>query len=85
MGQLPGCRLSAEVLGAANLLVTLWVHDFSEVRELEVELARRSPECTVVSRQATVRHYKRAGRLLDSRGRSCGTVPVPLWDAGAAG
>ncbi|MDN5754411.1 MAG: Lrp/AsnC family transcriptional regulator [Arthrobacter sp.] len=83
LGNLPGCRLSAEVLGAANLLATLWVHEFSEVRGLEVELARRAPGCTVVSRQATVRHYKRAGRLLDAGGRSCGTVPVPLWEAGS--
>ncbi|MGP5227702.1 Lrp/AsnC family transcriptional regulator [Arthrobacter rhombi] len=79
LGNLPGCRLSAEVLGAANLLVTLWVHDFFEVHDLEVELGRRSPESTVVSRQATVRHYKRAGRLLDATGRSRGTVP--LWEA----
>ncbi|MFE7422126.1 Lrp/AsnC family transcriptional regulator [Rhodococcus sp. NPDC057529] len=78
---LPGCRLNAGLLGPANLLVTLWVHDFSEVHDLELELGRRAPECTVVSREATVRHYKRAGRLLDARGRSRGRVPMPLWQA----
>lgn len=81
LATLPTCRLSAELLGAANLLATLWVHDFSEVRELELDLARIAPECRVVSRQATVRHFKRAGRLLDARGRSRGRVPVPLWQA----
>ena len=79
LASLPNCRVSAQILGAANILATLWVHDFGEVKELELELARRAPNCTVTSRQATVRHYKRAGRLLDSQGRSRGRVPVPLW------
>lgn len=79
LASLPGCRLSAEILGTANMLVTMWVHDFVEVRELEVELGRRAPLLAVTSRHVTVRHYKRAGRLLDAQGKCSGRVPVPLW------
>ena len=76
---LPGCRLSAQVLGAQNLVVTLWVRDYLEVQGHERELAARAPGSTVVSRQAVVRTYKRLGHLLDESGRSRGVVPLPLW------
>lgn len=76
---LPGCRLSAQVLGAQNLVVTLWVHDYLEIQRHELELATRAPGSVVISRQAVVRNYKRLGHLLDESGRSRGVVPLPLW------
>ncbi|WP_211877003.1 Lrp/AsnC family transcriptional regulator [Pseudarthrobacter albicanus] len=76
---LPSCRLSAQVLGAQNLLVTLWVRDYLEVQGHERELAARAPGSTVISREAVVRTYKRLGHLLDESGRSCSVVPLPLW------
>ena len=76
---LPSCRLSAQVLGAQNLVVTLWVRDYLEVQGHERELAARAPGSTVISRQAVVRTYKRLGHLLDESGRSRGVVPLPLW------
>ncbi|ALE04891.1 hypothetical protein AL755_04220 [Arthrobacter sp. ERGS1:01] len=76
---LPSCRLSAQVLGAQNLVVTLWVRDYLEVQGHERELAIRAPQSTVISRQAVIRNYKRLGHLLDETGRSCGLVPLPLW------
>lgn len=76
---LPSCRLSAQVLGAQNLVVTLWVRNYLEVQEHERELAARAPGSTVISRQAVVRTYKRLGHLLDESGRSRSVVPLPLW------
>lgn len=76
---LPSCRLSAQVLGAQNLVVTLWVRDYLEVQAHEQEIAVRAPGSIVISRQASVRTYKRLGHLLDGLGRSTGVVPLPLW------
>ncbi|BCW51856.1 Lrp/AsnC family transcriptional regulator [Arthrobacter sp. StoSoilB13] len=76
---LPNCRLSAQVLGAQNLLVTLWVRDYLEVQAYERELAQRAPGSAVISRQAVVRTFKRLGHVLDEAGRSRSVVPLPLW------
>ncbi|TVU59468.1 Lrp/AsnC family transcriptional regulator [Paenarthrobacter nitroguajacolicus] len=76
---LGNCRLSAQVLGAQNLLVTLWVRDYLEVQGYERELAERAPGSSVISRQAVVRTYKRLGHVLDESGRSLRVVPLPLW------
>ncbi|MFK0003206.1 Lrp/AsnC family transcriptional regulator [Paenarthrobacter sp. NPDC090522] len=78
---LGNCRLSAQVLGAQNLLVTLWVRDYLEAQAYEHELAQRAPGSLVISRQAVVRTYKRLGHLLDASGRSTSVVPLPLWTA----
>ena len=76
---LASCRLSAQVLGAQNLVVTFWVRDYLEIQAHERELASRAPGSTVISRQAVVRTYKRLGHVLDESGRSTGVVPLPLW------
>jgi hypothetical protein len=73
------CRLSAQVLGAQNLVVTLWVRDYLEAQAFERELAERAPGSTVISRQAVVRTYKRLGHVLGESGRSVSVVPLPLW------
>ncbi|MFJ4210126.1 Lrp/AsnC family transcriptional regulator [Paenarthrobacter sp. NPDC089675] len=78
---LGNCRLSAQVLGAQNLLVTLWVRDYLEVQAYERELAERAPGSSVISRQAVVRTFKRLGHVLDAAGRSTRVVPLPLWTA----
>ncbi|MFJ4028564.1 Lrp/AsnC family transcriptional regulator [Paenarthrobacter sp. NPDC089989] len=75
------CRLSAQVLGTQNLVVTLWVRDYLEAQAYERDLAERAPGSSVISRQAVVRTYKRLGHLLDESGRSTGVVPLPLWTA----
>ena len=79
---LGNCRLSAQVLGAQNLLVTLWVRDYLEIQAYERELAQRAPGSSVISRQAVVRTYKRLGHVLDATGRSLRVVPLPLWKEG---
>ncbi len=78
-GNLPSCRVSAQVLGVANLLVTLWVRDYLEVQGHELELAVRAPGSTVISRGAVLRTCKRLGHVLDPSGQNSGVVPMPLW------
>ena len=80
---LNNCRLSAQVLGAQNLLVTLWVRDYLEVQAYERELADRAPGSAVISRQAVVRTFKRLGHVLDESGCSRRVVPLPLWTEGS--
>ncbi|WP_307031166.1 Lrp/AsnC family transcriptional regulator [Arthrobacter globiformis] len=80
---LDNCRLSAQVLGAQNLLVTLWVRDYLKVQAYERELAERAPGSTVISRQAVVRTYKRLGHVLDESGCSRSVVPLSLWRKGS--
>lgn len=77
------CRLSAQVLGTQNLVVTLWVRDYLEAQAFERELAERAPGSSVISRQAVVRTYKRLGHILDESGRSVSVVPLPLWTEGS--
>jgi hypothetical protein len=73
------CRLSAQVLGAQNLEVTLWVRDYLEAPAFERELAERAPGSIVISRQAVVRAYTRLGHILDESGRSLSVVTPPPW------
>jgi hypothetical protein len=69
----------AQVLGAQNLLVTLWVRDYLKVQAYERELADRAPGSAVISRQAVVRTFKRLGHVLDESGCSRSVVPLLLW------
>jgi len=71
-----------QVLGAQNLLVTMWVRDYLQVQAYERELADRAPGSTVISRQAVVRTFKRMGHVLDESGCSRSVVPLPLWTEG---
>ncbi|MBU3061958.1 Lrp/AsnC family transcriptional regulator [Nocardia sp. NEAU-G5] len=75
---LTACRVSAHVIGAENLLVTLWVRNYLEVRDHERVLARLAPGSTVVGRQAVMRTYKRLGHVLDARGRRTRYIALPL-------
>ncbi|MEA5457323.1 Lrp/AsnC family transcriptional regulator [Sinomonas sp. JGH33] len=75
---LPSCRVSAQVLGAGNLLATLRVRDLLAVHALEQDLARAAPGTRVVSRHPVFRTDKRMGRLLGPGGRAAGVVPLPL-------
>ena len=82
---MPSCRVSAQVLGSGNLLVTLWIRDYLDVQRLEAELVRAAPGTRAVSRHAVLRTDKRMGRLLAADGRAAGVVPLPLWSRAAAG
>ncbi|MFJ3958503.1 Lrp/AsnC family transcriptional regulator [Arthrobacter sp. NPDC090010] len=75
------CRVSAQVLGVGNLLVTFRVRDYLWVSAAEQQMVRLAPGTRVMSRHTVLRTEKRLGRLLDSRGRSEGVVPLPFWSS----
>jgi hypothetical protein len=67
------------VLGAHNLLVTLWVRDYLEVQTYECDLAERAPGSSVTRRHAVVRTLKRLDHVLDESGCNRYLGPLPLW------
>ncbi len=74
---LPQVRLCAEILGRANILLTLWLRDFAELDEVEARLFRAFPGLEVAGRQLIPRTAKRLGHVIGSDGRGAGFVPPP--------
>ncbi len=77
-GKRNDCRVCVEVIGRANLLVTLWVQDWTELRACEREVAVIAPGTRTVGRHTELRTTKRLGVLLDERGRRRGRQPLRL-------
>lgn len=77
----PMCRVSSQVLGAANFTATLWVHNYGQVQDHEARVLRIAPRATVVARNAALRSYKRMGQVLGGDGRRLRTVPVTWWQS----
>lgn len=75
----PMCRVSSQVLAAANFTATLWVHDYGQVQDHEAQVLRVAPRATVVGRNAALRPYKRMGQVLGADGKRLTTVPVTWW------
>ena len=82
-GDRPDCRVSAEVLGIGNLLVSLWVPHLAQLHDIEREAAALAPGVRVVGREVELASVKRVGHRLDAAGRRMGRVPVPLVRARA--
>lgn len=75
----PMCRVSSQVLAAANFTATLWVHDYRRVQDHEAQVLAVAPRAAVVERHAALRPYKRMGQVLGADGRRFDTVPVTWW------
>ncbi|MGW1682208.1 Lrp/AsnC family transcriptional regulator [Saccharopolyspora sp. NPDC002376] len=73
------CRVAAEVLGAANFMLTLWVQQLSDLRHYEDQLAQICPKAVIVDRQSVMRTRKRSGNVLENDGRRDRYVPIALW------
>lgn len=76
VGSRQDCRVCAEVIGSANLLVTLWVQRLADIWEFEQSLNQRSPGARVVARQKELATVKRLGMVLDGAGRRRRHVPL---------
>ncbi|RGE23715.1 Lrp/AsnC family transcriptional regulator [Leucobacter sp. wl10] len=74
------CRVCAEVVGQANLLVTLWLQTFAELHACEITVTGLAPGTRVVGRHIELSTVKRVGVLLDEHGRNRGRVPLTLVD-----
>lgn len=76
---LPECRVSAQVFGRGNLLITLRLRELLRIHTLEEAIERSAPGTRIVSRHTVLRSVKRMGRLLSSHGRATGFVALPFW------
>lgn len=76
---LPECRVSAQVFGSGNLLVTLRVRELLRMALVEEAIERSAPGARVTSRHTVLRPVKRMGRLLSPDGRAAGFVALPFW------
>ncbi|RZS41352.1 DNA-binding Lrp family transcriptional regulator [Herbihabitans rhizosphaerae] len=69
-------RLCVTVVGDHNLLLIAWLHSPAECAEFEARMSAAAPVARVMERNISTWVVKRMGRLLDSRGRAVGSVPM---------
>ncbi|MEV6545327.1 Lrp/AsnC family transcriptional regulator [Streptomyces sp. NPDC051665] len=79
VGAWPQTRVCAAVIGAANLFVTVQLHDLPALDPLLRRIRTAWPSVEVTDRQVVLRPVKSWGRLLDTEGRAIDTVPVDPW------
>ncbi|WP_280400923.1 Lrp/AsnC family transcriptional regulator [Nocardia carnea] len=74
----PQIRVCCEVTGTANVLMTVWLRQISELSRLEHELEAQVPGLMIADRSITLETPKRLGSLLDRAGRCTGFHPLAL-------
>ncbi len=74
----PQIRVCCEVTGTANILMTAWLRQISELSRLEHELESQVPGFVIADRSITLETPKRLGSLLDRAGRCTGFHPLEL-------
>jgi DNA-binding Lrp family transcriptional regulator len=82
----PEVRMSAELVGEANLFVTVQLHDLQQLDGVTRRLRSTWRAVQLVEQRVILRPVKIWGRLLDEHGCAIGTVPVNPWaGSGQAG
>jgi DNA-binding Lrp family transcriptional regulator len=71
--------------GAANLFVTMQLHQVSDLDPVIHRLLAEYPGMAVLDTRVVLRSVKSWGRLLGPDGRAQGVVPVDLWAKAKAG
>jgi DNA-binding Lrp family transcriptional regulator len=67
--------------GAANLFVTMQLHQLTDLDGVTAQLMAEYPDVTVLDTRVVLRCVKSWGRLLGPDGRAQEVVPVDLWAA----
>jgi DNA-binding Lrp family transcriptional regulator len=77
-------RLCCAVAGARNLLIMLWLPSVGDLPRVEAEIGAQIPVAEVVDRAVCLHTLRQMGRLLDTGGRSVGSVEGASvgWPAG---
>jgi DNA-binding Lrp family transcriptional regulator len=75
----PESRVCAAVTGDANLILTVLLHQVSDLHDVIRRLHVTCPDANVVDHNVVLRSAKSWGRLLDADGHSTSVVPVDLW------
>lgn len=80
LSRFPQARLTATVAAGPRLALCSWLRTVEELHRLELAIAAKLPQVTVMDRLIVLRQIKRMGRLLDENGNAIGVVPINLWD-----
>ncbi|MFD4629889.1 Lrp/AsnC family transcriptional regulator [Streptomyces sp. NPDC058284] len=81
LARLEEARLVVSTIGTYNLVVCVWMRDLTEVTRLEAQIEDGLDGVRIVDRCVTLRTVKRAGNLLDARGRTAGPAAGAERDA----
>jgi DNA-binding Lrp family transcriptional regulator len=83
----PETRFCVAVIGdgAANLFVTMQLHNVSDLEPVIHRLSAEHPGVAVLDTRVVLRSVKSWGRLLGLDGRAQHVIPVDLWAAVAKG
>ncbi|KPN21610.1 Lrp/AsnC family transcriptional regulator [Arthrobacter sp. Edens01] len=79
LGRRRETRFCASVIGTANIILVVGLHDLADAERVLGELSQDHPSAEVLDRRVVTRMTKIYGRMLDSAGRSVGVVPVDPW------
>ena len=79
LGRWRETRFCASVVGAANIILIVGLHDLVDAEQILRRLTLEHPEVEVVDQRVCTRMTKVYGRVLDDRGRSADVVPVDPW------
>lgn len=74
---LPAVRTVLSVAGPANLLVSVWLRELSDVEGLEVVIEQKLPAVSILDRSVVLSVRKRMGRVFDEDEIPMQVVP---WD-----
>jgi len=75
----PDIRVCVALMGADNVLFSVWISKPASSVALEIGLARSLPQLHIRNRMLALHSVKRMGRLLDDAGRCIGVVPMDMW------
>ncbi|UPO76134.1 AsnC family transcriptional regulator [Arthrobacter sp. Helios] len=79
LGRRRETRFCASVIGTANIILVVGLHDLADAERVLGELSQDHPSAEVLDRRVITRMAKIYGRILDPAGRSVGVVPVDPW------
>lgn len=79
LGQWRETRFCASVVGTANIILIVGLHDLVDAERMLRRLSMEHPEVEIVDQRVCTRMTKVYGRILDGNGRSTGLVPVDPW------
>lgn len=79
LGRWREARFCASVIGTANIILIVGLHDLVDAEKILTRLSMEHPEIEIVDQRISTRMTKVYGRILDSRGRSAAVIPVDPW------
>ena len=79
LGRRRETRFCASVIGTANIILVVGLHDLADAERVLGELSQEHSSIEVIDRRVVTRMAKIYGRILDTTGRSVDVLPVDPW------